>query len=112
VDWRLDEEGDQRMSFTGYAFIYLGSGEEDPAVDRVVIERGGLRTVIAAIPSRDLVAPVAAELVADGAQSVELCGAFAAADVQAVREAIDQSVPVGAVHFDMDAAPKVAALFS
>ncbi|MBM6590343.1 DUF6506 family protein [Brevibacterium sp. RIT 803] len=99
------------MSFTGYAFIYLGTGEEDPAVDRAVIERGGLRTVIVAIPDRHQVASIAAELVTDGAQSIELCGAFAAVDVQTVREAIGPAVPVGAVHFDMDAAPKVAALF-
>lgn len=48
----------------------------------------------------------------DSAQSVELCGAFTAADVAAVRDTIGTSVPVGAVRFDMDAVPQLAALFS
>lgn len=100
------------MSFNRYAFIYLGSGAEDPVVDRAVIESGGLRTTIVAVAERAQVAGVAADLAADGAQSIELCGAFTAADVHAVRQVVDPRVPVGAVTFDMDAAPQVAALFS
>jgi hypothetical protein len=92
------------MGFGRYGFIVLGTGEEDPAVDRAVIERGGLRTTVVAVPRREKVTDVAAELAADGVQSIELCGAFTAADIQAVRQAIDATVPVGAVHFDMDAA--------
>lgn len=100
------------MAFTGYGFIYLGSGQEDPAIDRATIERGGLRTTLVAVANLDQAPAVAAELVADGAQSIELCGAFTAAHVAAVRDALDPAIPVGAVHFDMQAAPLVTALFA
>ena len=40
------------MTFNNWAYIYLGMGEEDPAVDRAVIERGGLRTTMVAVPEK------------------------------------------------------------
>ena len=40
------------MTFNNWAYIYLGMGEEDPAVDRAVIERGGLRTTMVAVPDK------------------------------------------------------------
>jgi hypothetical protein len=43
------------MTFNNWAFIYLGMGEEDPAVDRAVIERRGLRTTIVAVPEKSAV---------------------------------------------------------
>lgn len=99
------------MEFNRYGFIYLGVGEEDPAVDRAVLNTGGLRTTIVAVADRAQAVGVAAELVAEGAQTIELCGAFTAGDVAAVREVVD-SVPVGAVRYDMDAVPQLAALFA
>ncbi len=40
------------MTFNNWAFVYLGMGEEDPAVDRAVIERGGLRRTMVAVPEK------------------------------------------------------------
>lgn len=100
------------MAFTQWGFIYLGNGREDPAVDRAVIDAGGLRTMVVAVADRAQLLDVAAELVDGGAQSIELCGAFTATDVAAVRDRIDRAVPVGAVRYDMDAVPQLAALFS
>ncbi len=40
------------MTFNNWAYIYLGMGEEDPAVDRAVIERGGLRTTMVAVAEK------------------------------------------------------------
>lgn len=100
------------MTFSAWGFIYLGTGQEDPAVDRAVIDSGGLRTTIVAVPDREKLLDVATELVGAGAQSIELCGAFTAADVAAVRIAIAHAVPVGAVRYDMDAVPQLAALFA
>ena len=34
------------MTFHTWGFIYLGTGSENPAVDRAVIERGGLTTTV------------------------------------------------------------------
>lgn len=99
------------MTFNNWGFIYLGGGAEDPAVDRAVIEKGGLRTTIVAIGDKTQLTDVAAELTAAGAQSIELCGAFTAADVVAARQATGGSVPIGAVRYDMDAVPALAKLF-
>jgi hypothetical protein len=99
------------MTFTNWAFIYRGTGEEDPAVDRAVVERGGLRTTFVAVPSEADAAPVAAELVDAGAQSIELCGGFGAGVLPDVVEATGGRVPVGQVRYGMEAIHGLAALF-
>jgi hypothetical protein len=100
------------MSFSNWGFIYLGVGNEDPAVDRAVIERGGLTTTIVAVPERSAAVTVAAELVDAGAQSIELCGAFGPKWVAEVVEATDGRVPVGGVNYGMESVPALAALFA
>jgi hypothetical protein len=97
--------------FTHWAFIYLGTGAEDPAVDRAVIERGGLRTTIVAVPDRAAVVPVAEELVAAGAQSIELCGGFGTEAAAGVVAALAGRVPVGSVTYGMESIHALAALF-
>lgn len=100
------------MTFNAWGFIYLGTGSEDPQTDRSVIETGGLRTTIVAVADRAQAPSVAAELVAAGAQSVELCGAFGPVDVAAVLTATGHEVPIGAASYGMESVPKLAALFS
>jgi predicted polyphosphate/ATP-dependent NAD kinase len=100
------------MTFNNWAFIYRGMGDEDPAVDRAVIERGGLRTTIVAVPHEADTAAVAAELVDAGAQLIELCGGFGAGVLPAVVEATGGRVPVGQVSYGMEAIPGLAALFA
>lgn len=53
-------------------FIYLGAWQEDPTVHRAVIDSGGLITTVVAVADRSQLLEVVAELVRDGAQSVEL----------------------------------------
>lgn len=91
------------------AFSFLG-GQEDPAVDRAVIERGGLTTTIVAVPDPSRAAAVTRELVADGAQSIELCGAFGPASVAEVLQATGGQIPVGGVTYGMESVHHVAAL--
>ena len=98
--------------FNNWAFIYMGSGAEDPAVDRAVIDRGGLRTTIVAVPDGAAAPAVAAELVDAGAQSIELCGGFGATVMPKVIEATGGCVPVGQVRYGMEAIPGLAALFT
>jgi hypothetical protein len=100
------------MTFENWGFIYLGVGTEDPTVDRAVIENGGLRTTIVAVPERSAAAKVAVELVEGGAQTVELCGAFGAATVARVIEATGGRVSVGSVTYGMESVPGLAALFA
>jgi hypothetical protein len=99
------------MSFTNWGYIYLGDGSEDPAVDRVVIGRGALRTTIVAVPDPSVVVRVAEELFEAGAQSIELCGAFGPDLVTAVVEATGGRIPVGRVTYGMEAVHALAALF-
>ena len=100
------------MSFTNWGFIYLGTGTEDPAVDRAVIARGGLTTTIVAVPERAAATDVALELVDAGAQSIELCGAFGPKWVAEVREATGGRVPVAGVTYGVESVPAVASLFA
>lgn len=100
------------MTFSKWAFIYLGLGTEDPAVDRAVIERGGLTTTIVAVPDRDAAAQVAVELADDGAQTIELCGAFSTMGTAQVIEAVGDRVPVGSVSYGAEFAPALAAFLA
>ena len=57
-------------------------------------------------------APEAArQLLADGVELIELCGAFAGPGLNAVIEAVDGAVPVGAVFYGGEAAPGLHRLF-
>ncbi len=100
------------MTFHQWGFIYLGTGTEDPAEQRAVIDHGGLRTHVVAVPDRHSAVTVAVELVADGAQSLELCGAFGPVDAAAVLEATAGQVPVGVVGYGMESVPGLARLFA
>ncbi|WP_433003994.1 DUF6506 family protein [Kribbella sp. CA-294648] len=99
------------MSFNNWAFIYLGLGDEDPARDRAVISVGGLTTTIVAVPERAQAAQVARELVAAGAQSIELCGGFGPTVVAEVIAATEGKVPVGGVNYGVEAMHQLADLF-
>ena len=90
------------MMLNSWAFIFLGSGTGDPAVDRAVIERGGVRTTIVAVPEKSAAVPVALDLIAGGVQAVELCGAFGPAWEKQVIEATGRRVPVGSVSYALD----------
>jgi hypothetical protein len=99
------------MSFNKWGFIYLGGGEEDPAVDRAVIERSGITTTIVAVPDAAAAATVAVELVDAGAQSIELCGGFGPQVVVDVLAATGGRVPVGGVTYGVESIHGLASLF-
>lgn len=81
-----------------WAFIFEAP-ETDPKTDRFVIDRGGMRNTIVAVPEqRDAVA-VAQALVKEGVQFIELCGGFEANWVGEIMAATGGSVPVGHVGF-------------
>lgn len=98
------------MTFSSWGFIYLGTGQEDPEVDRAVIERGGLTTTIVAVPDRDSAVQVAKDLVAAGAQSIELCGGFGTRATAEVAAAVE-GVPVGGVSYGVEAIHALTDLF-
>lgn len=90
------------MQIKNWAFIYLGSEIVDPAVDRAVIERGGVRTTVVAVPKKSAAVEVACDLVAAGVQAVELCGAFEPAWTKQVIEATRWRIPVGSVMYMLE----------
>lgn len=95
-----------------WAFIFEAP-ETDPGIDRFVIERGGVRSTVVAVPEQSAVVQVAVDLVRDGVQFIELCGGFEPTWVGKVVEATGGSVPVGCVGYaGGTSVARLAALFS
>jgi Family of unknown function (DUF6506) len=81
-----------------WAFIFEAP-ETDPSRDRMVIERAGVRSIVVAVPEPAAVVRAAVELVAEGAQFIELCGGLEPTWAGKVIEATDNKVPVGTVGY-------------
>lgn len=81
-----------------WAFIFE-LPEMDSTVDRMVVERDDVRTVIVGVPEPAAVVAVAVALVEEGAQFIELCGGFDPIWPGRVMEATGGRVPVGAVGY-------------
>ena len=95
-----------------WAFIFEAP-ETDPRTDRFVIERGGVRSTVVAVPEQSAVVQVAVDLVRDGVQFIELCGGFEPIWAGRVVEATGGSVPVGCVGYAGGASvAQLAAVFS
>ena len=90
--------GDGETALISWAFIFEAP-QMDPAVDRMVVERGGVRTTIVGVPEQAAVVDVAVALVEDGAQFIELCGGFEPVWAGRVIEATGGRVPVGSVGY-------------
>jgi len=99
------------MALTHWAFIYTADGS---APDGIVtnVDSGGCRTVLVGVPDVAAGVKIAAGLVDDGAQLVELCGGFGPVGTAAVLDAIDHRVPVGAVGYGPESVDGMHALFS
>ncbi len=93
-----------------WGFIYtLGDPSAEPRSDTIgstacVLLCRGVRSI-------DDAPGVARELVAEGAELIELCGAFAGGGLAAVVAALDGSVPVGAVFYGGEAGTGLHRLF-
>lgn len=90
------------MALTRWGFIYtLGPDAEEKVVSQ--IGSPGCVLIAVGVPSVDDAADAARELVADGVQLVELCGAFGAPGTAAVVAAVGEQVPVGGVFYGGEA---------
>lgn len=81
-----------------WAFIFEAP-ETDPKTDRMVIERGGIRSIVVAVPAQAAVVQAAVELAAEGAQFIELCGGFEPVWAGRVIEATGGKIPIGTVGY-------------
>jgi Family of unknown function (DUF6506) len=89
-----------------WAFIYVRPASNG-AVDRLEIERDGVRTTVVAVPEKHAAVQTAVELVRGGVQAIELCGTLGPVWAARVIEATEGRVPVGAVSYG----PESVALF-
>lgn len=81
-----------------WAFIFEAP-ETDPKKDRFVIDRGGMRNTVIAVPEQADAVQVAVELVKEGVQFIELCGGFEPLWTGKIIEATGGNIPVGSVGF-------------
>lgn len=92
------------------AIIYEAAGA-DPATERTTTEHGDHRTVIVATGDADpgSIAKLAAQLVDEGADTIELCGALGVVPHAAALDAVAHRAGVGAVMFGFESLTAVAA---
>lgn len=99
------------MALTKWGFIYT-LGEEGGHDDHMdVIGSEACRLVAVAVARPDEATEVAKQLVAEGVELIELCGAFGPVWTGRVVEAIDGAVPVGAVYYGAEATDQLHDLF-
>jgi len=94
-----------------YGFIFL-SPNANPLTHRAVIETHGFKTTLVAVPDPSAAPSVAAALVAEGVQLLELCGAFGPHWTDRVLDATQNRVPVGAVGYGVESVAALTALVS
>lgn len=101
------------MKFNNFAYIFLGP-ELDPKLHRSVIKTDALTYTTIGIDflHKEQVIDVAKEVVASGAQMIELCGGFGPIWIAKVYEAIGNSVPVGGVAYGPEARKPLLDLLS
>ena len=81
----------------------------DAAADRIVKETDHEKLTIAFVPSVDIAAQVAVELVDQGVELVELCGGFGLEAGAVVSRAVNGRAAVGAVSFGIESINQAAA---
>lgn len=101
------------MKFNHYAYLFLGP-TLDPTLHRSTIKTDNLTFVSIGIDfnHKEQVIEVAKEVIANGAQMIELCGGFGPLWIAKISEAIGYSVPVGGVFYGPEARKPLLDLLS
>jgi hypothetical protein len=99
------------MALTHWAFLYTAPGT-DPAGAFTIVDNGRCKTVLVGVPDAASAVRIAPQLVADGAQLLELCGGFGPIGTARILEAIGGTVPVGAVGYGPESVDGVHAIFA
>lgn len=108
-----EKETHAMMKFNNFAYIFLGPGL-DPKQNRSVIKTDYLTFTAIGIDfhHKEQVIHVAKEVIANGAQMIELCGGFGPLWIAKVSEAIHNKVPVGSVAYGPEARKPLLDLLS
>ncbi|MBB5850982.1 DUF6506 family protein [Amycolatopsis umgeniensis] len=93
-----------------WGFVYLADGC-DPARDVSRVDTGACLTVLVGVGEVEQVVAAAERLVAEGAQLIELCGAFGPVWTARVIDAVGARVPVGSVMYGGEATKQLHDLF-
>lgn len=99
------------MALRHWVFLYTAPGLPETGELRVV-ETPACKTVLAGVPNVDAGVRLAPELVAGGAQMIELCGGFGPVGTARVIAAIKSAVPVGSVAYGPESVSAVHAIFA
>ena len=100
------DERDTRGIDEAYLVVAAGAAPGGETIDR---RRAGQRRPIVFVPDESAAPRVAADLVADGVELIELYGGFGPTGAAAVSAAIGGRVPVGFVCFGMESLVAAAA---
>lgn len=82
------------------AFIFVAP-EGDPAEHRAWVKTPQVELLSVAAKDYEAAAVLAADLLKEGIQAIELCGGFGSAGVAKIVEAVEGKIPVGVVRFDI-----------
>ncbi len=82
------------------AFIFVAP-EGDPTQHRGWVRTPQVELLSVAAKDYEAAAGLAADLVKEGIQAIELCGGFGNAGVARIVEAVEGKIPVGVVRFDI-----------
>lgn len=96
------------MASMVYGFIFVAPGLNG---EETIIEREDFRTVLVGVSSTEDGPKAAIKLVEDGAQVLDLCGAFGPVAAAKVIEAIDGKIPVGHSNYGFESIGAVSKLF-
>jgi hypothetical protein len=82
------------------AFIFVAP-EGDPAEHRAWVKTPQVELLSVAAKDYEAAAVLAADLLKEDIQAIELCGGFGSAGVAKIVEAVEGKIPVGVVRFDI-----------
>ncbi|MGI6168469.1 MAG: DUF6506 family protein [Christensenellales bacterium] len=98
------------MKTLNFAFLVKGEGY-DARVHRAYFENEYTKTHVLGVEDIAAAQEAARELVREGVELIELCGAFGQEGARSVAEALDGAVPVGYVTHDKSQKSLMDALF-
>lgn len=99
------------MALSKWGFVYTLSEGEPIRRDELGSE--SCRLIAVGVPSTDLASDACLQLVSEGCELVEFCGAFGARQISDVQQALsDSGVPVGVVTYGGDATAGLHQLFN
>lgn len=101
------------MKFNHFAYIYLGP-ELDPKQSKQSLKTDYLTFTSVGIDflHKDKVIEIAKDLVAEGAQMIELCGGFGPTWIAKVNAALNGDIPVGGVFYGPETRKQLVDLLS